>query len=305
MASWELLAGLKAPNPVMLAAGVLGETYGSLKRVEKEGAGALVTKSIGPRPNPGYRGPIVVEVKGGLLNAVGLANPGAEAFLEDLREGIAREPFSVPLIASVYGANPEEFSAVIGKLEEVADGFEINLSCPHSEKYGLTLGSDPQTVRRIVEACRDLTGKPLVAKLSPNVLRIDEIARAAEAAGADAICAINSLGPGMAIEIETMRPILSNKRGGLSGDCAKPVAVRCVYDIFETVDIPIVGVGGIGNAEDAIEMMEAGATWVQIGTALYKEDLSIFRKVAAGIERFLDAHGISHEELIGSAHGGD
>lgn len=304
MTRWESVAGMKIRNPVMLAAGILGETYGSLKRVEREGAGALVTKSIGPKPNPGYRGPILVEVESGFLNAVGLANPGVQAFLEDLKEGISKEPFQIPLIASIYGASCREFRTSLRALEPVVDGFELNLSCPHSKRYGLAVGSDPGLVKQIVQECRENTEKPVIAKLSPNVPRIEEIAEHAEAGGADAICAINSVGPGMAIEIERRRPILSNLRGGLTGPCIKPIAVRCVYDIYESVDIPIIGVGGIARAEDAIELMEAGATLVQIGTAVYHRGLQAFREISAGIERFLEDRGVSHKDIIGAAHGG-
>lgn len=304
MGRWESVAGIKVRNPVMLAAGILGETYGSLKRVEKEGAGALVTKSLGTKPNPGYRGPILIEVESGFLNAVGLANPGVDCFTEDLRDGISKEPFQVPLIASIYGAGSREFCTALEVLEPAVDGFELNLSCPHSKHYGLAVGSDPRLVRQIVESCKDRTSKPVIAKLSPNVPRIEDIAEQAEAGGADGICAINSVGPGMAIEIESRRPILSNLKGGLTGPCIKPIAVRCVYDIYEAVDIPIVGVGGVSKPEDAVELMEAGATLVQIGTAVYHRGLGAFREIGAGIERFLDEHGISHRDIIGSAHGG-
>ena len=299
---WSQIAGIKAKNPVMLAAGILGETYGSLKRMEAEGAGALVTKSIGVKPNAGYRSPIVVETPGGLLNAVGLANPGYEAFRDELSEGISTEPFRVPLIASVYGATPAEFSEVVRGLEDLVDGFELNLSCPHSEKYGLAVGSDPKLVRQIVSSCKSTTTKPLIAKLSPNVADLREIARAAERGGADAICAINSIGPGMVIETESMRPVLSNKVGGLSGPCIRPISVRCVYEIYEEVELPIIGVGGIEDSRDAVEMMEAGATWIQVGTALYRRGYGIFREIVEDLERFLLRHSLSHSEIVGAAH---
>jgi dihydroorotate dehydrogenase (NAD+) catalytic subunit len=305
LAKWESIAGIEVRSPVMLAAGILGETYGSLKRLESEGAGALVTKSLGPKPNPGYRGPILVEVRGGFLNAVGLANPGYRAFREDLEEGMAREAFSVPLIASIYGGNFDEFSEVLGGLEDIVDGFELNLSCPHSEEYGLAVGADPSLLAEVVEGCKDLTRKPVVAKLSPNVARIGEMAEIAEEAGADAICAINTVGPGMAIEIESRRPILSNMAGGLSGACIKPIAVRCIYEIYEKVEIPIIGVGGIGTTEDAVELVEAGATWVQLGTALYGKGYGLFREISNGLEEYLRMHGMEHGDLVGSAHGGE
>ncbi len=301
---WESIAGIEVRNPLMLAAGVLGETYGSLKRMESEGAGVLVSKSLGPRPNPGYPGPIIVEVKGGFLNAVGLANPGYEAFRQDLEEGISREGFSVPLIASVYGGDCDEFSEVLLGLEDIVDGFELNLSCPHSEEYGLAVGADSKLLREIVEACRASTRKPLAAKLSPNVPAIGKMAQIAEEAGADAICAINTVGPGMAIEIESRRPILSNKVGGLSGGCIKPIAVRCIYEIYEAVGIPVIGVGGIARTEDAVELMEAGATWVQLGTALYERGYGIFEEIRKGLVEYLQGHGMEHRDLIGSAHGG-
>jgi dihydroorotate dehydrogenase (NAD+) catalytic subunit len=304
MVKWEKIAGIGVDNPVMLAAGILGETYDSLKRVESSGAGALVTKSIGPVPNPGYPGPITVEVEGGFLNAVGLANPGFEAFGEELAEGKNREPFEVPLLASIYGAAADDFVKIVGGLEPHVDGFELNLSCPHSKRFGLAVGSDPELVQEIIRECRQRTEKPLVAKLSPNVSRIDQVARSAERGGADAICAINTVGPGMAIEVESMRPVLSNGRGGLSGPCIRPIAVRCIYDIHEAVEIPIIGVGGVTSGRDAVELMEAGATWVQLGTALYMGNLSLFGEVVAGLEDFMDKHGISHGELVGSAHPG-
>ncbi len=304
MARWEPIAGMQVRSPVMPAAGILGETYGSLKRLESEGAGGLVTKSLGPKPNPGYRGPILVEVRGGFLNAVGLANPGYRAFREELEEGIKREAFSVPLIASIYGGNCEEFCEVLGGLEDLVDGFELNLSCPHSDRYGMAVGADPALLGEVVRSCGALTRKPVVAKLSPNAPGIGEMARIAEEAGADAICAINTVGPGMAIEIETRRPILSNKAGGLSGPCIKPIAVRCIYDIYEAVKIPIIGVGGVETPEDAVELMEAGATWVQLGTALYGKGYGVFREIGRGLVEYLQTHGIEHADLVGSAHGG-
>lgn len=304
MVKWDRVAGMKSRSPIMLAAGILGETYDSLKRVEEEGAGALVTKSIGPEPNPGYPGPITVEVRGGFLNAVGLANPGFEAFGMEMGGRMRDGPFEVPVLASIYGACASDFMNILGGLEDIVDGFELNLSCPHSEKFGLAVGSDPELVGEIVRECRKITGKPLVAKLSPNVNSIESIAVAAEEGGADAICAINTVGPGMAIEVESRRPVLSNGRGGLSGPCIKPIAVRCVYDIYEAVEIPVIGVGGIADALDAVELMEAGATWVQLGTALYLGRLSLFREIAEGLEEFLETHGMTHGELVGSAHPG-
>jgi dihydroorotate dehydrogenase (NAD+) catalytic subunit len=304
MVKWDKIAGIEVDKPVMLAAGILGETYDSLKRVESSGAGALVTKSIGPEPNPGYPGPITVEVEGGFLNAVGLANPGFEAFGEELSEGKGREQFNVPLLASIYGADADDFTKIVGGLEPHVDGFELNLSCPHSKRFGLAVGSDPELVQQILRECRQRTEKPLVAKLSPNVPRIDQVARSAERGGADAICAINTVGPGMAIEVESMRPVLSNGRGGLSGPCIKPIAVRCIYDIYEAIEVPIIGVGGVTSGRDAVELMEAGATWVQLGTALYLGRLSLFREVVAGLGDFLEKHGLSHGELVGSAHPG-
>lgn len=301
---WEEICGIRVRNPVLLAAGVLGETYGLLKRMENEGAGGLVTKSIGPIPNPGYAGPIMVEVRGGFLNAVGLANPGAKAFAVEMLEGIEEEPFGVPVIVSVYGGDQSEFHEVISGLDEIADGFELNLSCPHSTEYGLTLGSDPDLVTSVVRASVRSTNKPVFAKLSPNVQNITEVALAAEKGGAHGLVAINSVGPGMTIELESGRPILSNKVGGLSGPCIKPLAVRCIYEIYGAVKIPIIGVGGVNCANDAIELMEAGATWVQVGSGLYGGNLHLFRKITRGIDNFLDTHHLSHPELIGRAHGG-
>ncbi|MBC7112148.1 MAG: dihydroorotate dehydrogenase, partial [Methanothermobacter sp.] len=244
------ICNIELRNPTILAAGVMGSMASSLNRIYRAGAGAVVTKSFSLRPNPGYRNPTTVEVTGGVINAIGLSNPGVEAFREELK--LVDE--EVPLIASVYGASPEEFASAAASVEEYADMIELNVSCPHAMAgCGASIGQDPELTFRVVSAVKDAVDVPVSTKLTPNVTDIVEIAGSAEEAGSDALTLINSLGPGMKIDIKTARPILSNAFGGMSGPAIKPVAVRCVYDVYRSVDIPIMGVGGVRDFQDAVE----------------------------------------------------
>ena len=287
-------------NPTMLAAGILGSTASSLNWAGRSGAGAVVTKSFGLNPNKGYANPTTVEVTGGVINAIGLSNPGVENFKGEL-EKLNR---SVPAIASLYGANPEEFSEIARKVEELVDALELNVSCPHAMGgCGSAIGQDPELTAEIVQAVKKSVEIPVFVKLTPNVTDIVEIARYAEDAGADALTLINSIGPGMKIDIETGNPILNNKFGGLSGPAVKPIAIRCIFEVFDSVDIPIVGVGGIRNYEDVIEFLYAGASCVQIGTSIMYEGMDIFGKITTGLERFMNDKGYgSVNEMVGIAH---
>ncbi len=287
-------------NPTMLAAGILGSTASSLNWAGRSGAGAVVTKSFGLNPNKGYANPTTVEVTGGVINAIGLSNPGVENFKGEL-EKLNR---SVPAIASLYGANPEEFSEIARKVEELVDALELNVSCPHAMGgCGSAIGQDPELTAEIVQSVKKSVEIPVFVKLTPNVTDIVEIARYAEDAGADALTLINSMGPGMKIDIETGNPILNNKFGGLSGPAVKPIAIRCIFEVFDSVDIPIVGVGGIRNYEDVIEFLYAGASCVQIGTSIMYEGMDIFGKITTGLERFMNDKGYgSVNEMVGIAH---
>lgn len=284
----------------MLAAGVLGTTAASLNWAARNGAGAVVTKSFGMEPNHGYANPTTVEVTGGFINAIGLSNPGVDAFKEELKK-LDR---SVPVVASIYGADPVEFRNIALKIEEIVDMVELNVSCPHAMGgCGASIGQDPDFTAGIVKSVKKSIKIPLSVKLTPNVTDIVEIAVAAQDAGCDAITLINSLGPGMRIDIETAQPILHNKFGGLSGPAIKPIALRCVYDVYESVDVPLIGVGGIRDYKDVIEFMYAGASSVQIGTAIYYEGLDVFNKICTGLEKFMikkDYQNIM--EIIGKAH---
>lgn len=284
----------------MLAAGILGSTASSLNWAGRSGAGAVVTKSFGLNPNKGYASPTTVEVTGGVINAIGLSNPGVENFKNEL-EMLNK---SVPAIASIYGANPEEFSEIATRVENLVDALELNVSCPHAMGgCGSAIGQDPELTGEIVRSVKKSVKIPVFVKLTPNVTDIVEVARYAEDAGADALTMINSLGPGMRIDIETGNPILNNKFGGLSGPAVKPIAIKCIFEVFDSVKIPLIGVGGIRNYEDVIEFLYAGASCVQIGTSIMYDGMDIFGKILTGLERFMNDKGYgSVNEMVGIAH---
>jgi dihydroorotate dehydrogenase (NAD+) catalytic subunit len=291
---------MKMKNPTMLAAGVLGSTASSLNWAARSGAGAVVTKSFGLEPNKGYPNPTTVEVEGGIINAIGLSNPGVEIFQEELKklEG------NVPQVASIYGSTPEEFSQIAIQADNLVDALELNVSCPHAmEGCGASIGQDPDLTTQIVKSVKKSVKSPVIVKLTPNVTDIVEIAQAAESGGADALTLINSLGPGMRIDLETANPVLSNRFGGMSGPAIKPVALRCVYQVHQTVKLPIMGVGGIMNYQDVVEFLYAGANCVQIGTAIMYHGLDVFREITSDLEKFMTRKGYQKvDEMVGLAH---
>lgn len=291
------LAGLRMSNPVILASGIMGTTPGGLARVAREGAGGVTTKSLGPEPREGHPAPNVVKVKAGYLNAMGLPNPGVEEFARELGE----EEIEATVFASVYAHDSEEFRRVARVMEPTVDALELNLSCPHAESLGAAIGARPSLVEEIVSAVVREVEVPVFAKLTPNVSDITEIGRAAESAGADGVVAINTL-PGMAIDVETKRPILGNGSGGLSGPATHPVAVKSVYDLYDALSIPIIGVGGIETGEDLVETMLAGASAVQVGTAIADKGMSVFRDLNSRLADYLESHRVELSELIGAAH---
>jgi len=293
------VAGLKLRNPTMLAAGVLGISRSLLERVAASGAGAVVTKSIGIEEREGYANPTVVEVDCGLLNSMGLPNPGVKHFSEELRRW---DRVDVPLIASVFGADVDEFGEVSSLMESAGvSALELNVSCPHVKGAGAELGQNPEAVAEVVRTVKAKVRVPVITKLTPNVPDITEVAVAAEKAGSDAITAINTL-KAMAIDIETGRPILSNRFGGLSGRAIKPVAVRCVYEISEVVKIPVIGCGGVYSWEDALEFMYAGASAVQIGTAIYRMNLQVFKEITEGLKQYLKRKNlVSVRQIVGQS----
>lgn len=301
------ICGVKFQNPLILAAGIMGSHASSLNWVLNMGAGGVITKSFSKNPNEGYHNPTSVGVEGGIINAIGLSSPGVEVFKEELKL-INRDSNEMKVgIASIYGSSPEEFSYVAGEINDLVDMIELNVSCPHAMGgCGSAIGQNPDLTEDVVRAVKKTTSVPVITKLTPNVTDIKEIALAAQKGGSDAISLINSLGPGMKIDIITAKPVLSNKFGGMSGPAIKPIAIRCVYDVYEVVDIPIIGVGGISNYEDVLEFLYAGASAVEIGTSIMYEGLEIFSKIAIDLENFMIKEDYnSIEDLVGLTHKGD
>lgn len=294
------IAGLKLRNPTVLASGFLGVSGATLRRVVDAGAGAVVAKSASLKPREGYPGPTIVEVEGGLLNAIGLASPGISAMGEEFEE-VKRA--GVPAIASIFGYSVSDYSKAARIVHDLgADAIELNVSCPHVK--GVTeIGQDASLVAKVTRAAKRRTSLPVFVKLSPNVSDIVKIGRSAERAGANALTAINTL-RAMAIDVNVRLPVLAAKIGGLSGPAIKPVAVRCVYELFEAVKIPIMGVGGISTWEDAAEFILAGAAGVQIGTAILHKQLGVFGEIKEGLTDYMQKYGFdSVKDLVGSAHG--
>ncbi len=287
-------------NPTILASGIMDEDAGSMNRIIKCGAAGIVTKSIGIQPRTGYPNPTFIELEHGLLNAMGLPNPGIDSFSEELQQLTIH---NVPIIGSIYGANSDEFVVLAQKMENYnVDAIELNVSCPHAQRFGLEVGSDPSVVQEITQSVKHSVNIPVFVKLSPNVTNISEIAFAAEQGGADAIVAINTV-KAMKIDIEIQKPILSHKIGGYSGKAIKPIGIRCVYEIAEKIKIPVIGVGGITTAEDLIEYIMAGATAVQIGSAVYYRDIDVFKKICRETREWMQKHNVKKlSELIGVAH---
>lgn len=277
----------------------MDEDAGSMRRMIAGGAGAIVTKSIGIQPREGYANPTVIELESGLLNAMGLPNPGIEQYGQEL---IKLKKSTTPIIGSIYAANTDDFVTLALKMQRFGvHAIELNVSCPHAKHYGLEVGCDTDLLYNIVSSLKQRIHLPVFVKVSPNIINLVEIAQAAEKAKADAIVAINTV-KGMKIDLETARPILANKIGGYSGKAIKPIGVRCVYDIAQHVDIPIIGVGGITTGEDAIEYFMAGASAVQIGSAVYYRGTDVFAQVCNEIESWMNKHGYKKiTELIGAA----
>ena len=295
------LAGLELKNPTILASGILGYSAESLNRIAKGGAGAVVTKSIGIEPRVGYANPTVVQAKSGLINAMGLPNPGIDVYAEEIK--FSKTVLRIPLIVSVFGYSADEYAAVAKKAVDAgADAVELNVSCPHVKQTGAEIGQSPKLLSEVVQKVKAAVNKPIFVKLSPNVADITVIAEVAVEAGADALTAVNTL-KAMAIDVETGRPILSNIKGGLSGPAIKPIALRCVYDIHEEFDVPIIGCGGITDWRDAVEFFLAGASAVQVGTAIALEDTEVFQAITKGVEVYMrKKHYRSVKEIVGLAH---
>ncbi len=287
--------GIRIRNPTILASGILGISYDILERVYNAGAGAVISKSISKEAREGYANPTIVKVDQGFINAVGLSNPGADYFAEEIKD------CRIPLIINLVGSSEEEFVYMLKKFDELnIIAYEINFSCPHVEKVGLEVGDDPELVYAIIKRMRSITSKPIIAKLGLGATNMIDIASVAKDAGATAITAINTI-RAMHINIEVAKPVLSNKIGGLSGPSIKPIAIRCVYELG-SLDIPIIGCGGVTRWEDAIEFILAGASAIQIGSAVSISWLNIFDEINEGIKNYLARKGYKNiKELIGIA----
>ena len=288
---------IKLERPTMLASGILGISLDVFARLYKEGAGALVSKSLSKEPWEGYPNPTIIGVKSGYLNAVGLSNPGAPYFAKMISENK-----TIPIIVSLVGSIPEDFTFMIKQFENVKVlAYELNLSCPHVEKVGLEVGDDPELVTKIVSEVKKASKIPVIAKVGLGSSDYLETVRTASEAGIDAITAINTI-RAMAIDVETTRPILSHKIGGLSGTPIKPIAVRCVYEIASKFDIPIIGCGGISTWEDAVEFVLAGASAVQIGSAVAEKWIGVFSKINNGISKYMERKKIQKiQDMVGIA----
>lgn len=291
------IAGIELKNPVMTASGTFGSGAEYSEFVDLNELGAVVTKGVANVAWPGNPTPRIAEIHSGMMNAIGLQNPGMEVFCE--RDLPYLQQFDTKVIVNVCGHAPEEYLAVVERLaDEPADMLEINISCPNVNANFLAFGQDPKHVEELTAQIKKIAKQPVIMKLTPNVTDIAEIARAAEAGGADAVSLINTL-TGMKIDINRRTFALANKTGGVSGSCVKPIAVRMVYQVAQAVNIPIIGMGGIQNAEDALEFIMAGATAVSIGTANFTNPYATIETIR-GIEAYMERNKIEDiRELIG------
>lgn len=298
------LAGVALHAPTVLASGVLGSTASALVMVARAGAGAVTAKSCSKEPRQGHPSPCVLPWSHGLINAVGLSNPGMELAANELRGFKTRS--TVPLIASVFGRTIDEFGEVAAVVAAAKpDIIEVNVSCPNVQsEFGLPFGADSEATAAITRMVKQAAGAiPVAMKLTVNCPSIARMALVCEENGADIITAINTVGPGMLIDTQTRRPVLANRVGGLSGPAILPLAVKSVYEIARTVRIPIIGTGGVTTADDALQLIMAGATAVGVGSGVYYGDLAIFNLIHHGIAAYLEAAGlISLSELRGVAH---
>lgn len=292
------IAGVTFDNPVMVASGTFGSGEEFSEFVDLNRLGAVVTKGVANIPWPGNPTPRIAEVYGGMLNAIGLQNPGIDVFVS--RDIPFLKKYDTKIIVNVCGKSTEDYCEVVERLaDQPVDMLEINISCPNVKEGGIAFGQDPKAVEAITREVKKHAKQPVIMKLSPNVTDITEMARAAEAGGADALSLINTI-TGMKIDINRRKFVLANKTGGMSGPAIHPVAVRMVYQTAQAVKVPIIGMGGIMNATDAIEMILAGATAVSVGTANFRNP-AVTMEIVEGIERYMEKYHVSDiKELIGA-----
>ena len=293
------IAGLKMKTPVTTASGTFGFGLEFQDFLDLEKVGAVTVKGTTLEPRAGNKGQRAVETPSGMLNCVGLENPGSDYFIEHTLPELKK--IDVPVIDNIAGSTPEEYGELAKKLDiEGVHAIEINISCPNVKHGGIAFGTCPESAAEVVRAVKANTGKPVITKLSPNVTDIVEMALAAQEAGTDALSLINTL-IGMKIDIDRRKPVLGNVMGGLSGPAVRPVAVRMVYQVAQKVNVPIIGMGGIMNAEDAIEFFLAGASAVAVGTANFC-DPRLAETICQGMLSYLDRHEFKNiQEIIGLA----
>jgi len=293
--------GMKLRHPIMLASGILGQTGDLILSAHRAGAAAVVTKSIGIEPREGHPNPTIFPLKFGLLNAMGLPNPGIDEFGKEL-ERLRRADVNV--IGSIFASKASDFAILARKMEQYGvRAVELNLSCPHARGYGSEIGSSPASVRNIVKSVVAAVKIPILAKLTPNTSDICSLGLAAEEAGASAVVAINTL-RAMEIDPYLRRPVLGNRIGGLSGPAIKPIGLRCVYELYDALSIPIVGVGGISTGIDVAEYIMAGASAVQVGSVVYEKGLDAIATLESELRAFMKEEGItSVSQMRGMAHG--
>lgn len=285
------IGGIEIKNPVMTASGTFGYAGEYVEFVDLNRLGAIVVKGLSLEPSMGNPPPRIVETPCGMLNAIGLENVGLAAFVKEKLPFLRR--LDTPVFVNIYGRRTEEYAELAARLEDIdgVSGIEVNISCPNVKSGGMAFGAYPESAAEVVRAIRKKTTKPLMVKLSPNVTDITKIAKSVEAEGADSISLINTI-TGMAIDIETRRPKLANITGGLSGPAIKPVALRMVWQVAQAVNVPVVGIGGIMTAKDALEFLIAGAVAVQVGTANFINPHAT-TDIIDGIETFLMERNIS------------
>lgn len=299
------LCGTDLQNPTILASGILGVSGASLCYCAQQGAGAVTTKSVSMKPRPGHANPTIITFTTGMLNAVGLSNPGVEEEQHEIMYAIKNA--GVPVIASIFGNSVEEFAELARRMNNLSPKpamIELDISCPNvHDEYGLQFASSAASAAEVTRAVKEVSKIPILIKLAPNVPSIMRIAQEVEKAGADALTVINTM-PGMVIDIKSRRPVLHNRSGGISGPALKPIALKCVYDVYESVKIPIIGTGGVTDGKDAAEMIMAGATAIGIGSGVYYRGIGIFRKVAAELQEIMEKESYQTlKQMRGVAHG--
>ncbi len=293
------IGGIELENPVMTASGTFGYAGEFEELVDLNRLGGIIVKGLSLKPSMGNKPPRIVETACGMLNAIGLENVGIEAFAKEKLPFLKK--LSTPVFTNIYGKSISDYALLAARIDELNEiaGIEVNISCPNVKAGGIAFGVVPETAAEVVRTVREATSKPLMVKLSPNVTDITQIARAVEGAGADSLSLVNTI-PGMSIDIETRRPKLANITGGLSGPAIKPVALRMVWQVAQSVKIPVIGVGGIVCAEDALEFLIAGAAAIQVGTANFVNPHATI-DIIEGIERFLREKKISSvRDIIGT-----